>query len=120
MARILVVDDCSFQRLAFKDILVSQGHEPIFAENGAIGLRKAQTEQPDAILVDLNMPVIDGFQLLELLRKREIDTPAGVISADDQEVNLVRCRELGALEFVCKPVDPRELGRAIDRMLLSR
>ncbi len=117
MARILVVDDSSFQRMTFKSLLLSQGHEPILAENGSIGLRRAQKECPDAILLDLNMPGLDGFKFLEQLRQREIDTPTGVISADTQESNVERAKELGAREFVSKPVDGGDLAAALGRML---
>ncbi|MFT7484414.1 MAG: CheY-like chemotaxis protein [Candidatus Paceibacteria bacterium] len=120
MARILVIDDSSFQRMTFKHLLLRMGHEPILAENGGIGLLRAVKMNPAAILLDLNMPIIDGFQLLEQLRKRDIDVPAAVISADDQEVNVRRCRELGAHEFITKPVQATELAEAIERMLGGR
>ncbi len=119
MARILVVDDSSFQRMAFKALLKELGHEPLLAENGGLGLLRAVKLAPDAILLDLNMPIIDGFRFLEQLRKRSIDIPAAIISADDQEINVTRCQELGAAEFIRKPAKLEELAAALERMLGS-
>lgn len=116
MARILVVDDSSFQRQIVKNILVECGHETILAENGAIALQRLE-EAPDVVLCDLVMPVIDGFEFLEALAQRKSTVPALVISADIQESSRTRCLELGAKGFLNKPVAADSLLDALAPLL---
>lgn len=116
MARILVVDDSSFQRMMIKNLLLEHGHEPILAENGAVALERLD-EEPDAILCDLVMPVLDGFELLETLGRSESPVPTIVVSADIQESARARCLELGASGFLNKPMDGGRLLQTLEGLL---
>ncbi len=116
MARILVVDDSSFQRLMVKNLLLDHGHEPILAENGAVGLERL-SQQPKVVLCDLVMPVVDGFQFLEALLERQDTPPTIVISADIQESAKARCMELGARGFLNKPVTGEQLIETLAALL---
>ena len=116
MARILVIDDSSFQRMMVKNLLIEHGHDPILAENGAVALERLE-EQPDAVLCDLVMPVLDGFEFLETLSRSESKVPTIVISADIQESARTRCLELGASGFLNKPLVEEQLLQALEGLL---
>lgn len=116
MARILVVDDSRFQGMMLKSLLTGRGHEALLAENGQEALDQL-AESPDAILCDLGMPILDGFQFLEAMVERETKVPTLVISADIQKSAKERCLELGAVGFLNKPVEECELMEQVEKML---
>ena len=70
MARILIIDDSAFARSITAEVLGSHGNEIIEAESGQDGIKKAERERPDCILLDLLMPEIDGFDVLKALRSK--------------------------------------------------
>ena len=113
MARILVVDDSRLERVTLERLLQSSGHECLTAENGAVGLARVVSERPDAILVDLEMPVLDGFAFLEGLRDLEQAAPAAVITGESGDAIRDRCLALGAVDVVVKPVTPESVARAL-------
>jgi len=96
-----------------RHMLIDRGHEPILAENGAVGLMKLKSHRPDAILLDLVMPVIDGFEFLEDLQSRGDPTPAIVLTADIQDSVREICEELGARDFLNKPIQAKCLERVL-------
>ncbi|PXF52250.1 MAG: hypothetical protein C4B57_11240, partial [Deltaproteobacteria bacterium] len=69
MARILIVDDSRLIAHVAKTILTKQGHEVILAQDGLAGLQAAKSEHPDLILLDLIMPVMDGYQVCQGLKE---------------------------------------------------
>ncbi|MEQ8959740.1 MAG: response regulator [Coleofasciculus sp. C2-GNP5-27] len=117
MALILIVDDAAFTRRMIRKTLVADGHGTLEATNGQEGLDMAIAHQPDCILTDMLMPVMDGFQLLAALRDRQINTPVIVITADIQENVRQRCRELGGSGFINKPPKEAELRRVMGEIL---
>ena len=119
MAKILLVDDSSFQRKNVSKMLVAMGHEVVAAENGKVGLEKAETDQPDLIITDLLMPVMDGIGYLRGLNARKLMIPVVVVSADIQETSRTECMELGAKTFLNKPIKESDLKEAIAKALSS-
>lgn len=117
MARILVVDDSRFQRVALQGFLKEAGHESVLAENGAVGLALVVSERPDAILVDLEMPVLDGFAFLQGLKDLQVEIPAAVITGEAVNGGRERCLALGAVEFLLKPITNEDLVRALGTLL---
>ena len=113
MAKILLVDDSSFQRKNVSKLLVTMGHEVVTAENGQSGLEKAEADQPDLIITDLLMPVMDGISYLRGLKARHLAIPIVVATADVQEASKAECLKLGAKAFLTKPVKEPELEEAI-------
>ena len=85
MGRFLVVDDSLLSRKSASNILRSQGHETVEAINGQDALAKVEQETPDCIMLDLLMPEMDGFEVLENLRGRNCQIPVIVCSADIQD-----------------------------------
>ncbi len=103
--RVLVVEDDPDSRSLFRDLLVPLGFELYEAADGAEGVRQAQAHQPDAILMDMRMPVVDGLEATRRIRALpELKPPLIIaISASAFEHNRARCLEAGADDFLPKP-----------------
>ncbi len=117
MALILIVDDAAFTRRMIRKALVAEGHETLEAANGQEGLDMIASHAPDCILIDLLMPVMDGFAVLEALGNRQSTIPVIVISADIQENVRQRCLDLGAADFINKPPKEEELSKTVQQVL---
>ena len=117
MARILIVDDSSFQRRMIRGLLLRMGHEVIEAGSGSAGLEVLYAEEPDLMTIDLLMPELTGYQLLERLRAEQHPIPRVVLTADVQASARRRCMELGALDVLTKPPKEPELRGAIESVL---
>src|SRR5271167_2678919 len=107
-ARLLVVDDNKVNRLLLARSLEIQGHHVASAENGRVALELLRREVFDLVLLDMEMPEMDGFQVLEqLVNDRHLhDLPVIVTSSLEGIANVVRCIELGAEDYLAKPVNP--------------
>jgi adenylate cyclase len=108
VARLLVVDDNKVNRLLLTRSLELQGHSTASAENGRVALEMLRREPFDLVLLDMEMPEMDGFQVLEqLVSDRKLrDLPVIVTSSLEGIANVVRCIELGAEDYLTKPVNP--------------
>jgi len=107
-ARLLVADDNKVNRLLMARSLDLLGHRVALAENGRIALEMLRGEAYDLLLLDIEMPEMDGFQVLEHL-KADVqlrDVPVIVTSSVEGVANIVRCIELGAEDYLPKPVNP--------------
>ena len=93
------------------------GHESLFAPDGAMGLELLKDERVDGILVDLMMPVLDGFGFLEAMRDRVEALPVALITADVQSSVLQRCAELGGVPLLPKPIELDALDEMLRRLL---
>jgi len=107
-ARLLVVDDNKVNRLLLMRSLELQGHTVASAENGRVALEMLRRDGFDLLLLDMEMPEMDGFQVLEqLVNDRQLrDLPVIVTSSLEGIANIVRCIELGAEDYLTKPVNP--------------
>ena len=107
-SRLLVVDDNKVNRLLMSRGLEQQGHSVAMAENGRVALEALRKDEFDLVLLDMEMPEMDGFQVLEQLVKdtKLHDLPVIVTSSLEGIENVVRCIELGAEDFLTKPVNP--------------
>ncbi len=107
-ARLLVVDDNKVNRLLLTRSLELQGHSVASAENGRVALEMLRRDGFDLLLLDMEMPEMDGFQVLEqLVNDRKLrDLPVIVTSSLEGIANVVRCIELGAEDYLAKPVNP--------------
>lgn len=110
MAKVLLVDDepdiLLMLRMSFED----DGHEVVMAADGRMGLERLAEHRPDVVVLDMMMPVIDGWGVLEAKQIEGDDTPVIVVSAKSDPKDCKRALELGAVEYVVKPFD-------IDRLL---
>src|SRR4051812_32319096 len=118
-ARLLVADDNKVNRLLLKRSLELQGHKVDCAENGRFALQMLQTASFDLLLLDIEMPEMDGFQVLERLVAEPslADLPVLVLSSLEGVAHVVRCIELGADDYLPKPVNPVLLKARIDSSL---
>jgi class 3 adenylate cyclase len=123
-ARLLVVDDNKVNRLLLARSLEMQGHSVALAENGRVALEMLRREPFDLLLLDIEMPEMNGFQLLERLKAdRQLrDLPVIVTSVVEGLDNVVRCIELGAEDYLHKPVNPvllkARIGASLEKKCL--
>jgi two-component system chemotaxis response regulator CheY len=117
LARILVVDDAGFIRRWCSHALTEQGHEVIEATNGKEGVRIFEQMKPDAVLLDVAMPVMDGLTALQQIRALDPGARVAMLTSEGHMEVVVEARRLGAKDFVVKPCDSARLLAAIDRML---
>ncbi len=118
-ARLLVVDDNKVNRMVLSRSLEQQGHVVETAENGREGLEKIRTQSFDLVLLDIEMPEMDGFQVLEAclndVNLRQI--PIIMTSAMEELDAVVKCVELGAEDYLTKPVNPILLRARVNASL---
>lgn len=100
----LIVDDAVFNRRLLAAMLAVNGIRSIEAENGKEALDKLDEVTPDIILLDIMMPVMDGFQTLSIIKQRGYTFPVIILTADCQESTKEICLEMGASYFVTKPI----------------
>jgi adenylate cyclase len=118
-ARLLVADDNKVNRLLMARNLALQGHQVESAENGRIALDMLRRGGYDLLLLDIEMPDMDGFQVMEQLAADPAlrDVPVIVTSSLEGIDHVVRCIELGADDYLHKPVNPVLLKARIDSSL---
>jgi CheY-like chemotaxis protein len=118
MARILVIDDEHSILDVIRRILEWNGYEVVAADDGSRGFATAQRQSPDAIILDLMMPVMDGFAVLEALRDHEqtAGVPVMVLTAMEAEGLEDRCHALGAKGYLQKPFEPDQLLEAVEAL----
>jgi DNA-binding response OmpR family regulator len=119
MARILVVDDEPDVLLLCRVNLQHAGHDVLEASDGEQGLALAMSEVPDAIVLDLMLPQMDGYGVLFhlLADERTRDIPVLVLTAKAQREDRVRCWEQGAAEYMTKPFSPAALSAALTLLI---
>ncbi|HVE76114.1 MAG TPA: response regulator [Actinomycetota bacterium] len=110
MSKVLIVDDePSFLTLLQLELSVA-GFETAVAADGRTALRRIESEKPDVVLLDIMMPVLDGWEVLKLLREQNGPQPRViVVTAKSAEIGLERALELGADGFMSKPFDADKL-----------
>jgi CheY-like chemotaxis protein len=122
MSRVLVIDDESTVGLILRLALDAKGHDTVVAEDGRSGIDLALTEHPDAIVLDLMMPRVNGYDVLDALRGAEgMDgVPVIVLTAVTLSRERDRCLSEGADAVITKPFDPADVIDALDDLLLAR
>ncbi len=108
---ILIVDDELFMSKTLEGLLTSPDHILAFATNGEEALAKATELTPDLILLDVMMPVMDGFEVCRRIRADSVlaEVPVIMVTALDDRESRLRGIEVGADDFISKPIDPVEL-----------
>ena len=118
VARVLHIEDNPKSRLLVKKLLTAAGHAVIEAESGLEGIRLAGIERPDIVLVDINVPDLDGYEIT--LRLRGMAPMAGVpIVAITAEGDRMTSLAVGADGFIAKPLDAARFAQLVDRYLLG-
>jgi len=117
--RVLIVDDEKADVEHTAEFLRQKGHTVMFAGNGEEGIRMAESELPDLILMDVVMPVVNGFQATRQLSKSEVASriPVIVISCKDEETDKLWAMQQGAKAYLTKKVDKDTLFNAIETVM---
>lgn len=120
--KVLLVDDEDALRRVMKDLLEREGYVVTEARDGVQALDQVDRTGPDVIVLDLNLPGLDGYSVLSHLRSRPAtaDIPVVVLTAKGDEDNEVRVFELGADDFLTKPFRARALSARLDAVLGRR
>src|SRR5437588_712426 len=119
MARVLIVEDNADLAAGIQYNLNLEGYETLIAEDGRRALTVAEEWTPDIILLDLMLPELDGYQVLQTLRGRGVKTPVVILTARGEEADKVRGFRLDADQYVTKPFGVLELLERV-RALLRR
>jgi two-component system NtrC family sensor kinase len=114
---ILIIDDSREIVAALTDILQSRGYSVLSANNGRQGLRLAEEKEPDLILLDWNLPVLSGYQVLEALRERGDRAPVVLMTLYGSESVAIQAFRLGIRDYIPKPLRVPETLAAIERAL---
>ena len=119
MARILIVDDSPTEMYKLTDMLKRHGYDVLQAVNGADGVALARLEKPDAVLMDIVMPGLNGFQATRQLTKDPETSaiPVVVVTTKDQETDMVWATRQGAKGYLTKPVDEEKLILKVKKVL---
>lgn len=120
---ILVAEDTDDIRLIIRVMLESKGHSVVEAANGGEAVELAESETPDVILMDLNMPVMDGIEATRHLRGQSetSDMPIIAVTAHCADPSWRgRAMDAGCTECVGKPVDFERLHRLLNRLMVGR
>ena len=121
MSQVLIIEDEPVLARLLQLLVEVEWYETIVADDGIRGFAAAQRQAPDAILMDLMMPVMDGYGTLEALRtdERTADIPVVVLSAIVSDAARQRCIDSGAVAIVRKPFDNANLLEALEDSLAS-
>ena len=119
---ILVVDDDLLNRLVLSTNLQEQGYDVATAEDGRQALQMLADQSFDVVLLDLIMPELDGFHVLEQMKQdsRQREIPVIVISALDEMESILRCIEMGATDYLPKPFDAALLRARLNASLADK
>jgi PAS domain S-box-containing protein len=119
MPRVLVVEDNHANRQMLQDILEIIGYQVETAEDGEMAMQRAESQSPDLILMDIQMPKMDGFQVMQRLRTNPqfTDLPIIALTALVMPGDRERCLAAGATDYLPKPVQIDELKAMLDRWL---
>ncbi len=111
ISNILIVEDSQVDRTRLSTLLSKAGYRTSTAENGQLGVEEAKKSLPDLVLMDVNMPVMDGFAATRALRNDETtkDIPVVMVTAKDQKADKAWGKMLGAKGYITKPYTDDEV-----------
>ncbi|OGV39135.1 MAG: hypothetical protein A2020_13665 [Lentisphaerae bacterium GWF2_45_14] len=115
---VLIIDDESSVQSVLEEILNGRGYDIYLAKNGEEGLQKFKEFSPDVVLLDLNMPEMDGFAFLEAVKPSRLDSyEVIVITGNTENRKVVKCYDLGAESILRKPFFAAEVRRVVEHSL---
>ena len=115
MSTVLIVDDEPDVLLLLRVNLEAAGYQTVLAADGETALIKIDESDPDVVLLDIMMPVMDGWGVLRALSERDNAPRVVVVSAKSSDRDIVRALTSGALDYVTKPFDPDDLVDVVAR-----
>ena len=117
--KILVIEDDPIALRLIQYTLQHEGYQVLTALNGLEGMRKAENEEPDLIILDIMLPGIDGFEVCHRLRAepQTAQMPILMLSAKAQEIDKATGVKVGADDYLAKPADPSEIVSRVENLL---
>jgi DNA-binding response OmpR family regulator len=109
MARVLIVEDDEVIGQGMARHLADAGFDPLLVTRGELGLARLRFEKPEVCVLDLMLPELDGWKLIETARSEGIGTPIVVVSARGTEHDRIHALEIGADDYLVKPFSMKEL-----------
>jgi len=119
MSMVLIVDDEPDVLLLLRVNLEAAGYQTVLAADGETALSRIDDSAPDVVLLDIMMPVMDGWGVLRALSERDTGPRVVVVSAKSSDRDVVRALTSGALDYITKPFDPDALVEVVGRTLNS-
>jgi two-component system chemotaxis response regulator CheY len=119
MAKVLVVDDAAFMRIRAAKVLQDNGHQVEQAENGLEAVKKYAEWRPDAVLMDITMPEMDGLAALKEIKKLDPAARVAMVTAMGQQAIVMEALKAGAKDFVLKPFQPDRMLGALQKLLAA-
>ena len=116
MATILVVDDAAFMRMRISKILSEGGYEVVQAENGLEAVARYKETSPDAVLMDITMPEMDGLTALEEIRQHDPNASVAMVTALGQQQIVLQAVKAGAKDFLVKPCEGERVLAAVSKL----
>ncbi len=116
MATILVVDDAAFMRMRMSKILTEAGYSVVQAENGLDAIAKYQETHPDAVLMDITMPEMDGLTALKEIRSLDPGARVAMVTALGQQQIVLEAVKSGAKDFLVKPCEGDRVLAAVSKL----
>ena len=117
MARILVVDDAAFVRMRCAKLLGEKGYEVVQAGDGIEALQQYKESEPDAVLMDITMPNMDGLMALKKLMEMDPKAKVAMVTVMAQQSVIIEALKAGAKDFVVKPVDAQRVLAAVENLV---
>ena len=115
----MIIDDAEEITSSLEDLLTAFGYKTLIADNATDGLNMIRKHQPDLIISDIMMPVLDGFFVLQEIKsdKKISDIPIIIITAKTEKETFSKSMESGANHFIEKPFSVKELLKIVDSIL---
>lgn len=117
MKKILIAEDNELNMKLMKDVLEVQGFDVNIAIDGEAAFKKITSNKYDLLLLDLQMPKLSGFYVLEKIKKREIELKTIVVSACAMQEEIERAKNLGCIDYITKPIRINEFIATVKKNL---
>lgn len=117
MVKILVVDDAAFMRMKATRLLIENGYEVVEASTGAEAVSIFKRESPDAVLLDITMPDMDGLTALKEIRSVNPNARVAMVTAMGQQSIVMEALKAGASDFVVKPFSAERVLNAVEKLV---
>jgi len=117
VAKILVVDDAAFMRIRCSKLLIENGHEVVEAATGREAVEQYKSTSPDAVLLDITMPDMDGLSALKEIRALDSDARVAMVTAMGQQSIVMEALQAGAKDFIVKPFDAERVLAAVKKLV---
>ena len=117
MATVLIADDAAFMRMRSAAMLRKLGHEVLEAEDGQQAVDIYKEQHPDAVLLDITMPVMDGLEALKTIMGLDPEAKVAMVTAMGQQQVIMEAIKSGAKDFVVKPFDEARVQQALWKIM---